>query len=206
VGACLVASLRPMSEVQEDSAPAPSADQAPALAPVQASSADQGMPLPEGRRPLLWHFSRAARRTRFCKYANVLFVFIPLGLIAGIVRWSAEAVFTVNLLALVRLAPLITFSIDELSPSVGRLFGQLMQPTSGNAVEMIVSFSNQLKFTDRFSSQVGIVALSRGEPVVARTSLLGSIISYALLVGTPIPISAYESDGLPPRCLAAAFS
>ena len=126
-----------MPELPERSAL--SADQGPATA-EPSSSRDSDMPLLQGRRPLWSHFSRAARRTRFCDYANILFVFVPIGLVTGILHWPAEIVFAVNILALIRLAPLITFSIDELSPSVGRVFGQLMEPTSGNAVEMIVKF------------------------------------------------------------------
>jgi hypothetical protein len=117
-----------------------SADQGPATAEPSSPSQDSDMPLPQGRRPLWWHFSRAARRTRFFNYANILFVFVPIGFVTGILQWPPEIVFALNLLALIRLAPLITFSIDELLLSVGRRFGQLMQPTSGNAVEMIVKF------------------------------------------------------------------
>lgn len=136
--ACQAASVSPMPELQENSAL--SADQGPATAEPSSSSQASDMPLLQRRRPLWRHFSRTARRTRFCNYANTLFFFVPIGLVTGTLHLPAEIVFAVNILSLIRLAPLITFSIDELSSSVGRVFGQLMQPTSGNAVELIVKF------------------------------------------------------------------
>ena len=102
------------------------------------------MPLHEADRsaePAFWfHLSRAIRRTFFSGYTNVLLVFVPIGIAAGTVGWPAQAVFILNFLALIPLAPLITFSIDKLSPSVGHVFGELMKPTSSSAVEMIVRY------------------------------------------------------------------
>ena len=85
-----------------------------------------------------FHLSRVIRRTLSSSYTNVLLVFVPLGIAAGTFGWPVQAVFILNFLALIPLAPLITFSIDELSLSVGHAFGELVKPTSGNAVEMIV--------------------------------------------------------------------
>ena len=111
--------------------------------PMSDLPADENsdMPLREGGQPtepFRWHISRAIRRTLFNGYTNVLLVFVPIGIAAGTFDWPAEAVFILNFLAIIPLAPLITFSIDELSLSVGHAFGELMKPTSGNAVEMIV--------------------------------------------------------------------
>jgi Ca2+:H+ antiporter len=99
------------------------------------------IPLRDGGRPaepFRWHISQAIRRTLFGSYINVLLVFVPIGIAAGTFSWPAEAVFVLNFLAIIPLAPVITFSIDRLSPSVGHAFGELIKPTSSNAVEMIV--------------------------------------------------------------------
>lgn len=102
------------------------------------------MPLRDVNRPAeppFWfHLSRTIRRMSFRGYTNVLLVFVPIGIAAGTFGWPAQIVFVLNLLAIIPLAPLITFSIDELSPSVGHAFGELLKPTSGNAVEMIVRY------------------------------------------------------------------
>ncbi|KAI9654614.1 MAG: hypothetical protein M1829_000900 [Trizodia sp. TS-e1964] len=142
------------------------------------------MPLREEGRPaeLFWlHLSRTTRRTLFSSYTNVLLVIVPVGIAAGNFGWPAEAVFALNILALIPLAPLIIFSVDELSPSVGHVFMEPVKPILANAVEMIV----------------GIIALSRGQPRVARSSLLGSIVAYALLVlGCSFFIAGYDKKKL----------
>jgi len=79
------------------------------------------------------------RRIRFCDYVNVLLVFVPIGIAAGTLGWPVEAVFVLNFLAIISLAPLITFSIDELSASIGGAFGGLIKASLGNVVEMVVS-------------------------------------------------------------------
>jgi Ca2+:H+ antiporter len=99
------------------------------------------VPLREGEQPvehMSWRLSRRIRRPLFSGYDNVLLVFVPIGIAAGTFGWPAEAVFVLNFLAIIPLAPLITFSIDGLSPALGRTFGELLRPTSGNAAEMIV--------------------------------------------------------------------
>jgi hypothetical protein len=45
-------------------------------------------------------------------------------------------------------------------------------------------------------SKVSIVAVSRGQPLVARSSLLGSILAYALLVRLPRSTSIYFLTGI----------
>ncbi|KAE9379876.1 vacuolar calcium ion transporter /H(+) exchanger [Stipitochalara longipes BDJ] len=132
--------------------------------------------------PVQWHIPRALNTILSGRYTNRLLVFVPIGIAAGTLGWPVEAIFALNFLAIIPLAPLITFSIDELSPSVGHAFGELMKPTSGNAVEMIVA----------------IIAVSRGQPLLARSSLLGSILAYALLVlGSSFFIAGYDKHKVP---------
>jgi Ca2+:H+ antiporter len=76
----------------------------------------------------------------FCGYANVLLVFVPIGIVAGTLGWPVEAVFLLNLLAIVPLAPIMAFSIDKLSASIGHVFNGLIKVTLGSAVEMIVRY------------------------------------------------------------------
>jgi Ca2+:H+ antiporter len=87
-----------------------------------------------------WPVSRRIRRALFCGYNSVLLVFVPIGIAAGSLGWHVEAVFVLNFLAIIPLAPLITSSIDVLSTVLGHTFGELLRPTSGNAVEMIVGY------------------------------------------------------------------
>ncbi|KAE8145873.1 Sodium/calcium exchanger protein-domain-containing protein [Aspergillus avenaceus] len=99
-------------------------------------------------------------------YVNVLLIFVPLGIIAGALHWDSTAVFTLNFLAIVPLASLLSFATEELAEAMGQALGGLMNATFGNAVELIVS----------------IIALKNGQIRVVQASMLGSILSNILLV------------------------
>jgi Ca2+:H+ antiporter len=116
-------------------------------------------------------------RSRFCKadqppsfvrtgYVNFLLIAVPIGLIAGASNWGATAVFTINFLAIIPLAAVLSFATEEISVKLGETMGGLLNATFGNAVELIVS----------------IVALKDGQIQVVQSSMLGSILSNLLLV------------------------
>lgn len=69
---------------------------------------------------------------------NVFLVFVPLGIIAGELKWSPIAVFVLNFLAIIPLASLLSFATEELSAKLGQTLGGLLNATFGNAVELIV--------------------------------------------------------------------
>jgi len=86
------------------------------------------------------HLYHTTRRTLFCGYTNVLLVFVPIGIAAGTLGWPAEAVFVLNFLAIIPLAPLIAILMDDLWPSAGQghTSAELIKGASGNAVETLV--------------------------------------------------------------------
>ena len=105
--------------------------------------ADQDVGLLHNERS--WPSRRSSRYLRHIKrvvlcssYMNVLLVFVPIGIAAGTLGWAVVTVFFLNLLAIISLAPLMTFSTGELSASVGRVLGGLLKEILGNAVEIIV--------------------------------------------------------------------
>jgi len=104
--------------------------------------------------------------TLISNYVNVLLVFVPLGIIGGILHWNPSVVFVLNFLAIVPLAALLSFATEELSAKLGQTIGGLLNATFGNAVELIVS----------------IVALTQGQIRIVQSSMLGSILSNILLV------------------------
>ncbi|KAE8140352.1 plasma membrane calcium-transporting ATPase [Aspergillus pseudotamarii] len=110
-----------------------------------------------------WH---AIRVTLFSSYANVMLVFVFLGILSGARGWDPSAVFMLNFLAIFPLASLLSFATEELSKSVGQTVGGLINATFGNAVEMIV----------------GITAVTQGEINIVQSSMVGSILSGTLLV------------------------
>lgn len=72
-------------------------------------------------------------------YVNVLLVFVPAGIVLGVLDVNPTATFVVNFLAIVPLAALLSFATEELSVKLGQTIGGLMNATFGNAVELIVS-------------------------------------------------------------------
>jgi Ca2+:H+ antiporter len=76
------------------------------------------------------------------------------------------ATFTLNFLAIIPLASLLSFATEQLAATMGQTLGGLVNATFGNAVELIVS----------------IIALKDNEIRVVQASMLGSILSNILLV------------------------
>lgn len=72
-------------------------------------------------------------------YVNVLLVFVPAGIVLGVLKVNPTATFIVNFLAIMPLAALLSFATEELSAKMGQTIGGLMNATFGNAVELIVS-------------------------------------------------------------------
>ncbi|KAL2187505.1 Calcium/proton exchanger [Thermothelomyces heterothallicus CBS 203.75] len=104
--------------------------------------------------------------TLFSSWINLLLIFVPLGIVAGELKWSAPWVFTLNFFAIIPLAAVLSFATEEIAGRLGETLGGLVNATFGNAVELIVS----------------IVALRAGEIEVVQSSMLGSILSNLLLV------------------------
>lgn len=69
---------------------------------------------------------------------NILLVFVPIGIIAGAMKWDPTAVFTLNFLAIIPLAAVLSFATEEISKRLGETLGGLLNATFGNAVELIV--------------------------------------------------------------------
>ena len=139
----------------------------------QTSLLNNGSSQPNGRHKMAWHLAHWPSHawhltwaTLARDYVNLLLVFVPLGIIAGVLRWDASAVFTLNFFAIIPLASLLSFATEELSATMGQALGGLMNATFGNAVELIVS----------------IIALKSGQIRVVQASMLGSILSNILLV------------------------
>ncbi|KAH6618080.1 Sodium/calcium exchanger protein-domain-containing protein [Chaetomium sp. MPI-SDFR-AT-0129] len=111
----------------------------------------------------LWNVTKV---TLLSSWINLLLVFVPLGIIAGELEWSAPWVFTLNFFAIIPLAAVLSFATEEIAGRLGETLGGLVNATFGNAVELIVS----------------IVALRAGEIEVVQSSMIGSILSNLLLV------------------------
>lgn len=82
-----------------------------------------------------WHVTKV---TLLSNYVNILLVFVPLGIGAGIAKWDPTVVFILNFFAIVPLAAVLSFATEEISMKLGQTMGGLLNATFGNAVELIV--------------------------------------------------------------------
>lgn len=83
-----------------------------------------------------WHVTKV---TLLSNYVNILLVFVPLGIVAGLGKWNPTVVFILNFFAIVPLAAVLSFATEEISMKLGQTMGGLLNATFGNAVELIVS-------------------------------------------------------------------
>ncbi|RYO97071.1 hypothetical protein DL765_011369 [Monosporascus sp. GIB2] len=111
----------------------------------------------------VWHITKAVLLS---SPLNLLLVFVPIGIVAGVTGWDPVAVFVLNFLAIIPLAAVLSFATEEISVRLGDALGGLLNATFGNAVELIVS----------------IIALNNGQFDVVKSSMIGSILSNILLV------------------------
>ncbi|KAJ9616639.1 hypothetical protein H2200_000358 [Cladophialophora chaetospira] len=132
-----------------------------------------GITPPKDKAPLVHRFLRDVKRIIFSSWVNWLLVFVPVGIILGVmVDWahsdvvSPSAVFAVNAVAIIPLASLLSFATESVAAKLGDTIGALLNVTFGNAVELIIF----------------IIALAAGEVRVVQAAALGSILSNLLLI------------------------
>ncbi|KAL0344465.1 UNVERIFIED_CONTAM: Vacuolar cation/proton exchanger 3 [Sesamum radiatum] len=96
----------------------------------------------------------------------LLFLAIPLAIIAKYRNYASAWVFALSLLGLTPLAERVSFLTEQIAFYTGPTVGGLLNATCGNATELIIS----------------ILALAQHKVDVVKYSLLGSILSNLLLV------------------------
>lgn len=138
-----------------------------------AESSTIGATTTEVKAPLVGRFLRDVKRILFSSWVNWLLVFVPVGIILGImVDWahsdvvSPSVVFAINAVAIIPLASLLAYATESVAIKLGDTIGALLNVTFGNAVELIIF----------------IIALVAGEVRVVQAAALGSILSNLLLI------------------------
>ncbi|CAN8064308.1 unnamed protein product [Agarophyton chilense] len=97
---------------------------------------------------------------------NVLLIFVPLGILAGLLRLPDVFVFMFNFLGMVPLAMLLGKATEDIAEHTNETLGALVNVTFGNAVELILSIS----------------ALRAGRMALIQDTIAGSVLSNLLLV------------------------
>lgn len=128
---------------------------------------------PKDKAPLANRFFRDVKRIILASWVNWLLIFVPIGIILGIiVDWldnhivSPSVVFAINAVAIIPLASLLAFATESVAIKLGDTIGALLNVTFGNAVELIIF----------------IIALAADEVRVVQAAALGSILSNLLLI------------------------
>eukprot|EP00178_Gracilaria_changii_P026443 TRINITY_DN813_c1_g2_i1.p1 TRINITY_DN813_c1_g2~~TRINITY_DN813_c1_g2_i1.p1 ORF type:complete len:497 (+),score=78.83 TRINITY_DN813_c1_g2_i1:1320-2810(+) len=97
---------------------------------------------------------------------NVMLVFVPLGILAGLLKFPEPYVFVFNFLGMVPLAMLLGKATEDIAEHTNETLGALVNVTFGNAVELILSIS----------------ALRAGRMTLIQDTIAGSVLSNLLLV------------------------
>ncbi len=95
-----------------------------------------------------------------------LLIFVPISIVAQVLHAPPAWMFALSGLAIAPLAGLMGAVTEDLAKRWGSAVGGLLNATFGNATELIIA----------------LIALQRGELLVVRASLIGSIIGNVLLV------------------------
>ncbi|KAK5452027.1 hypothetical protein LTS15_007750 [Exophiala xenobiotica] len=132
-----------------------------------------GTPATKVKAPLVDRFLRDVKRILYASWINWLLIFVPVGIILGIlVDWvkidvvSPTVVFAINAVAIIPLASLLAYATESVAIKLGDTIGALLNVTFGNAVELIIF----------------IIALAANEVRVVQAAALGSILSNLLLI------------------------
>ncbi|XP_054784476.1 vacuolar cation/proton exchanger 3-like isoform X2 [Prosopis cineraria] len=113
-------------------------------------------------RNLLVNFQEVILGTKL----SILFLVIPLAIVAEVYRFGRPWVFALALVGLTPLAERVSFLTEQVSYHTGPTVGGLLNATFGNVTELIIA----------------IFALRNNKIAVLKYSLLGSILSNLLLV------------------------
>ena len=100
------------------------------------------------------------------KYLHVLLIFVPIAILAGLLRLDPVIVFFASSLAMIPLAGLLGEATEELAEATGPKVGGFLNATFGNAVELIIT----------------IAALRAGKYTLVKASITGSILGNILMV------------------------
>jgi Ca2+:H+ antiporter len=150
----------------------------PPPAPPPMAEKDEGAESstmnPKAKVPVHKRFLNDCKRIIFCSWINWLLVFVPVGIVIGVVERtqgessaiSPTVVFSLNAIAIIPLASLLAYATESVATKMGDTIGALLNVTFGNAVELIVF----------------IIALVANEIQIVQAAALGSILSNLLLI------------------------
>ncbi|XP_019456850.1 PREDICTED: vacuolar cation/proton exchanger 3-like [Lupinus angustifolius] len=115
---------------------------------------------------MLRNFMANFQQVIFASKLSLLFLAVPLALVANFQGFARPWIFAWSLLGLAPLAERVSFLTEQIAYYTGPTVGGLLNATCGNATEIIIA----------------LYGLSKNKVNVVKFSLLGSILSNLLLV------------------------
>jgi Ca2+:H+ antiporter len=95
---------------------------------------------PEKKQNVVVRFYNTSKQILFSSYVNLLLVFVPVGIALNYTGVSPTVVFSVNAIAIIPLAALLSYATESVAASLGDTIGALLNVTFGNAVELIILY------------------------------------------------------------------
>lgn len=123
------------------------------------------------------------KATIFNSWINILLIAAPIGIALHFVNANPVAIFVVNFVAIIPLAALLSYATEEIAIRVGETLGGLLNASFG-FVRVVLCMESLLTIIHSNAVEliVSIIALVKGQVVIVKTSLIGSILSNLLLV------------------------
>lgn len=83
-------------------------------------------------------FAQHTKNALFHSWANVLLVFVPIGIAVEYSGANSAVIFAMNAVAIVPLAGLLSHATESVASRLGDTLGALLNISFGNAVELII--------------------------------------------------------------------
>ncbi|KAF2183203.1 hypothetical protein K469DRAFT_728239 [Zopfia rhizophila CBS 207.26] len=131
-----------------------------------AVASDPKPPIPTRMRNGITRFIKHTKSALCYSWVNVLLVFVPIGIAVHLVGLAPEIVFSMNAVAIIPLAGLLSHATEAVAARLGDTLGALLNVSFGNAVELILF----------------IILLAGNQIRVVQAALLGSILANLLLI------------------------
>ncbi|ORY02263.1 Sodium/calcium exchanger protein-domain-containing protein [Clohesyomyces aquaticus] len=114
----------------------------------------------------IFRFGNHTKDALLYSWINVLLIFVPIGIAVHIAGLPPTIVFSMNAIAIIPLAGLLSHATEAVAVRLGDTLGALLNVSFGNAVELILF----------------IILLAGNQIRVVQAALLGSILANLLLI------------------------
>lgn len=131
-----------------------------------AAPVESKMPMTTRMKAGTKRFIRHTKNALTYSWINILLIFVPIGIAVHEAGLDPVIVFSINAIAIIPLAGLLSHATEAVAARLGDTLGALLNVSFGNAVELILF----------------IILLTNDQIRVVQAALLGSILANLLLI------------------------